>query len=107
MPFPSSPQYDDCFCKESKRFNAKQRLAFYPFNLAKRIEFVSYVSNVFEETIKNDSLNIYKKQDKMNIIRNSKYRKTEINNTVSFPNFEEKFIVNSLTVNQLTYIFLT
>jgi hypothetical protein len=62
MPFPSSPQYDDCFCKESKRFNAKQRLAFYPFNLAKRIEFVSYVSNVFEETIKNDSLNIYKKQ---------------------------------------------
>jgi Fe-S cluster biosynthesis and repair protein YggX len=105
MPFPPSPRYDDCFCKESKRFNEKQRLSFYPFNLAKRIEFVSYVSNAFEETEKDDSTHINPKRDKINFILNSKYRKSKINSTVSFPNFEERFIGDSLIINQLTHIF--
>jgi hypothetical protein len=103
--FPSPPRYDDCFCKESKRFNAKQRLSFYPFDVAKRIEFVSYENNVFKETEKNDSSNINQKQDKNTFILNSKYRKFKINNTVSFPKFTEIFTVDDLIINQLTHIF--
>ena len=89
-PFPPPPHIDNCFCKESHRFNVKQRLLFYPFNLAKKIEFVSYSNDIAEELVKNDSLIHRVKQNKNKLILNSKYRKFDINKSVSFPNFEEK-----------------
>jgi hypothetical protein len=105
MPFPPPPRYDDCFCKESKRFNAKQKLLFYPFNLAKRIEFVSYLGDVVEEKIVNDSTIKNVESDKVNLVLTSKYRKYKINSTVLFPNFQEKFIADNLIISQLTHIF--
>ena len=104
-PFPPPPHIDDCFCKESQRFDIKQRLLFYPFNLAKKIEFVSYSNDIVEEVVKNDSSIHSVKQNKTKLILNSKYRKSDINKSISFPNFEEKSSVDSLNINKLTNTF--